>query len=122
MDDQRLEEIAKRMFPILDGPAIPWSVIEPWEKFARMNHGQTLERLAERGGLACAEAIAVLRGERHRAVAALTTSEARAVLMRLVEQRTEMVPRLIHNMVQQERDDALEELRKVREELRSMLR
>lgn len=39
---------------------IPYDVIEPHEKQALKNHGQTLERLAERGGLSWAEAYAVL--------------------------------------------------------------
>lgn len=49
-----------RMFPIMSGPAIPWAVIAPCEKQADRNHGQTLERLAERGGLCPSEAVAVL--------------------------------------------------------------
>lgn len=49
------------MFPIQDGPDIPWRVIAPHEKAAQRNHGgQTLQRLAERGGLGVGEAIDVL--------------------------------------------------------------
>jgi hypothetical protein len=41
--------------------SIPWSVIEPHDAQARHNHGgQTLARLAERGGLSACEAVAVL--------------------------------------------------------------
>jgi hypothetical protein len=40
--------------------SIPWSLIEPHAKQAQRNHDQTLERLAERGGLSPSEAIAVL--------------------------------------------------------------
>lgn len=43
---------------------IPWTMIAPHEKQARSNHGQSLERLAERGGLACSEAIDIMRGAR----------------------------------------------------------
>lgn len=50
-----------RMFPIQDGPDIPWSAISPFEKQALKNHRQTLTRLAERGGLGVGEAIGVLR-------------------------------------------------------------
>jgi hypothetical protein len=32
--------------------SVPWSLVEPWREQAQLNHGQTLERLAERGGLA----------------------------------------------------------------------
>lgn len=31
--------------------SVPWSMIEPHERQARINHDQILERLAERGGL-----------------------------------------------------------------------
>ena len=40
--------------------SIPWSVIAPHERQADRNHGQTLKRLAERGGLSACEAVAVL--------------------------------------------------------------
>jgi len=41
--------------------SIPWAMIEPHRKQAAKNHGgQSLERLADRGGLAPDEAIAVL--------------------------------------------------------------
>ena len=39
---------------------IPYKVIEKHEEQAMLNHYQTLERLAERGGLSYTEAIAVL--------------------------------------------------------------
>lgn len=44
-------------FPILERGAkpIPFSKIAPYAKQAYRNHGQTLERLAERGGLSYAE-------------------------------------------------------------------
>jgi len=51
-----------KKFPIQDGPWIPWSVIEPWRNQADLNHSQTLERLAERGGLAAHEAVWLLEG------------------------------------------------------------
>ena len=45
-----------------DGPrCIPWAVIAPHERQAQMNHGgQTLAKLAQRGGLCASEAVAVL--------------------------------------------------------------
>ena len=52
---------AMKMFPIMGSDPIPWSVIEPHDSQARFNHcGQSLERLAERGGLSANEAICVL--------------------------------------------------------------
>lgn len=61
-----------RKFPILTrggtkAPCpswIPWEVIEPYEGHAQENHQQTLERLAERGGLDPVEAYFVLTGRR----------------------------------------------------------
>ncbi len=49
-----------RLFPIQGGPAILWQIIERHQLQAQRNHGQTLERLAERGGLSSCEAVAVL--------------------------------------------------------------
>lgn len=43
---------------------LPWEMIAPHEDQARYNHDQTLERLAERGGLDPREAVAVLTGRR----------------------------------------------------------
>lgn len=39
---------------------IPWEAIQPHEEQAMKNHGQSLERLAERGGLSFYEAYCVL--------------------------------------------------------------
>ena len=39
---------------------VPWSLVEPHEAQARANHGQTLERLAQRGGLDPVELYLVL--------------------------------------------------------------
>lgn len=54
-----------RAFPIMlndfkGKEYIPFEVIEPHESQALKNHGQTLERLAERGGLSYDEALLVL--------------------------------------------------------------
>lgn len=54
------------MFPILNDrsiKAIPWAAIRPHEKQAMANHGgQTLNRLAQRGGLDVIEAEAAMLG------------------------------------------------------------
>lgn len=50
-------------FPIMLDPVIawvPWAVMAPHAEQARKNHGQSLQRLAERGGLSCGEALAVI--------------------------------------------------------------
>ena len=51
-----------RMFPIMDGRDIPWRAIEPHRAQAFKNHGQTLERLAERGGLSTEETMCTFEG------------------------------------------------------------
>lgn len=43
--------------------SVPWSLVAPHERQARANHSQSLERLAERGGLSPSELVAVLSGE-----------------------------------------------------------
>ena len=41
--------------------SIPWEIIAPCESRAKRNHSQSLERLAQRGGLGPLELYAVLR-------------------------------------------------------------
>jgi hypothetical protein len=62
-----------RQFPIMvgyegtKGPCpswIPWEAIAPYEGHAQENHQQSLERLAERGGLSPVEAFFVMTGRR----------------------------------------------------------
>jgi len=63
-----LARLKGRRFPIMGaGFSIPWAMIAPFEQQARSNHDQSLERLAERGGLDPVEAIAVLDGKKLRA-------------------------------------------------------
>jgi hypothetical protein len=40
--------------------SVPWNMLEPHRKQAMRNHNQTLERLAERGGLSEIECLLVL--------------------------------------------------------------
>lgn len=40
--------------------SVPWRLLAPHEKQALRNHGQTMQRLAERGGLSPAELMCVL--------------------------------------------------------------
>jgi len=63
--------------------SIPWSLIAPHEKQALKNHdGQSLEKLASRGGLSWREALAVLEdrpfGDR------LEEGEARSLVLAMV--------------------------------------
>lgn len=41
---------------------IPWDMIAPHEEQAQSNHGQSLERLAQRGGLGASEALDIIEG------------------------------------------------------------
>lgn len=57
----------EREFPLLIGNrwgkaecSIPWGLIAPHENQALKNHGQTLERLAQRHGLSFCEALAII--------------------------------------------------------------
>ncbi|MDW3682976.1 hypothetical protein RA280_14705 [Cupriavidus sp. CV2] len=43
---------------------IPFAMIAPHEAQAQRNHGQSMERLAQRGGLAACEAIDIIEGRR----------------------------------------------------------
>lgn len=66
--------MAERRFPILDEgerprdipPSVPWSLVAPHAEQALRNHGQTLERLAERGGLSTRELACVIQDRRPR--------------------------------------------------------
>lgn len=52
-----------RGMPVLghsDMLPVPWSLIAPHEIQAQKNHHQTLERVAERGGLCPSEMVAVI--------------------------------------------------------------
>ena len=56
---------SKDRFPVLGAnrdakQSVPWSFIAPHSDRAEKNHGQTLERLAERGGLSALEMLAVV--------------------------------------------------------------
>lgn len=74
-----------RRFPIMDGPSIPWAMIEPHEKQAIANHDQTLTTLAKRGGLECHEALAVLDGVGYRVALERWGDGAAAELQRRID-------------------------------------
>jgi len=58
--------MSEKRFPVLKSPgdikSVPWDLVEPHREQAMKNHQQTLERLAERGGLAWCELFAVMNG------------------------------------------------------------
>ena len=65
-----LSNLSGRCFPVFLGDqrsiwsglpdSIPWEVIAPHERQANVNHGQSLETIARRGGLSPYELLAVL--------------------------------------------------------------
>ena len=83
-----------KFFPIMAGPyarvdtyaCVPWGLVEPHERQALSNHGQSLQRLAERGGLAWSEMLAVIEDREFRWME--PRDAAHAVMARLM-------PRLI---------------------------
>ncbi len=51
-----------KMYPIHDGPSVPYEVMKPHESQCQSNHYQSIDRIAERGGFSCSEAWAVING------------------------------------------------------------
>jgi len=94
---------SERLFPIMVEPrghqieasrkngdcaivvAIPWAMIAPHEAQAQKNHAQSLERLAERGGLTTYEALAVLEGRSWPQRPADHATDSRKLLAMLIE-------------------------------------
>lgn len=78
-------------FPILksNGATIPWESIAPHEAQALKNHGQSLERLASRGGLSWCEALAVLRDSKF---IAMPEEEAKEKVLALLPNQEWIVP------------------------------
>jgi hypothetical protein len=84
-----LATLRARRFPELCGTgprSVPWSMVEPFELQAQDNHQQSLQRLAERGGLSPAELMAVLRGEQWHKRQFLTDEDAAVELARLTKE------------------------------------
>ena len=65
--------------------SIPWLMIASHEAQAMKNHGQSLVRLNERGGLSVHEAIAVLQDRPLPPLKLTSDADARAMLESLVE-------------------------------------
>jgi hypothetical protein len=54
---------------------VPWAMVEPHQRQAKINHGQTLERLAERGGLGPDEMMALLEDRPHHRMSAADANQ-----------------------------------------------
>jgi biotin carboxylase len=75
-------------FPILSSNPkeyIPLDIIKPHEKQAILNHSQTLERLAERGGLSWAETLFVLKDEPYNYKIQLSEMSARTKVLEIID-------------------------------------
>jgi hypothetical protein len=59
---RELENATPSMYPIMRGPSVPWEVMRPHESWAQKNHSQSLQQLANRGGLSPGEAWCVVNG------------------------------------------------------------
>lgn len=75
-------------FPILGSKPkeyIPLDIVKLHEKQAIINHSQTLERLAERGGLGWVELLYVLKDERYDYKAQISEAEARLKVLEIID-------------------------------------
>lgn len=72
--------------------SLPWSLFEGHERQAQRNHGQTLERLAERGGLCPKEAIAVLTDRHWRETIHMPLGDAIAELKAMAAEAEQRAP------------------------------
>lgn len=57
-----MHDYERRKFPACPR-SVPWGFVEPHRAQAMTNHGQTTQRLAERGGLGPSELWAVVNGK-----------------------------------------------------------
>ena len=65
--------------------AIPMEMLLPHEKQALSNHGQSLHRLNERGGLCPVEALGIIEGRSWGELRGRSESADEALLIKLVE-------------------------------------
>ena len=80
--------MAEAMFPVLRDPilkALPWRFLAPHEAQAKANHGgQSLNRLAARGGLSVCEAYFIALDRRYPIGFRANLTSVRFHLMRMV--------------------------------------
>lgn len=75
-------------FPILGSTPkeyVPLDAIKSHEKQAIINHNQTLERLAERGGLSWVELLFVLKDEHYNYKIQLSEMSARTKVLEIID-------------------------------------
>lgn len=83
--ERELALLKGKRFPVLSGGmSVPWQMLAPHELQAKANHGQTLQRLAERGGLSWAEMLCVLEGCSWGERRALTDEQAKPKVLAIV--------------------------------------
>lgn len=80
--------MSERRFPIMPGPSVPWRLVEPYARQIYDNHEQTLERLAERGGLDPTELWCAVHSKRLREAPINADDWLRTWLDEDIEQRT----------------------------------
>jgi len=70
-----------KQFTVLKGKlitSVPWSLLAPHRGQAIANHGQSLERLNERGGLSAAEMMALIGSRRWSDIRGMFANDAEA--------------------------------------------
>lgn len=83
-------EAQRKMYPVLGDLGakqkeyIPWDVLAPHEARASRNHGQTLEQLAARGGLAWSEIVCILLDKPWKYAQNIPTDVARNAVLKYV--------------------------------------
>ena len=70
---------------------VPFALLAPHEAQAQRNHGQTLERLAQRGGLDAGEALDIIAGRRWGTTRASLSAE-QALILKVREWRAAQQP------------------------------
>lgn len=80
---QRGDEARRLNLPI--PRSIPWLFIVPHEAQALRNHGQSIQRLAERGGTSVKETLAIVRGLKWQEVTHLSEWKAWEELSKLID-------------------------------------
>lgn len=81
LDHRELRELG-----LTQRPRVPWAWLEPHEDQALQNHGQTLQRLAERGGLDPREMLSIITGKKWSAYQSMSLEEAMQKINDLVAQ------------------------------------
>lgn len=87
-------------FPILGSNPkeyISLSIVKPHEKQAIINHSQTLERLASRGGLSWVEMLFVLKDKPFNCKAQLSEMDAKTEVLKIVDLQSNVKTRIVQS-------------------------